>query len=39
MLNFTNDYSKGVHPQIIKALEKYNEALFSGYGADELSED
>lgn len=34
MLDFTSDYAKGAHPEILKALERINEDVFGGYGMD-----
>ncbi len=34
MLDFTSDYAKGAHPEILKALERINGEIFSGYGMD-----
>ncbi len=37
MINFSNDYSKGAHPEILKALEKANTDTYTGYGIDSYS--
>lgn len=34
LLNFANDYSKGMHPQILKTMEQVNTDLFACYGTD-----
>lgn len=36
MRMFSNDYNRGAHPAILKALEKTNENSYVGYGLDEL---
>ena len=38
MIRFTNDYNRGAHPAILKALEETNDTAYEGYGLDELSE-
>ena len=35
MYSFTNDYSEGAHPQILKALMETNLIQHTGYGMDE----
>lgn len=35
---FTNDYNRGAHPAILKALEETNNNSYVGYGLDELCE-
>lgn len=37
MIRFNNDYSRGAHPEILKALLEYNDDSFAGYGMDDLS--
>lgn len=37
MVHFSNDYSKGIHPQILKKLEEVNTDAFAGYGMDTYS--
>lgn len=34
MIRFNNDYSRGAHPSILKALEETNDTSFGGYGKD-----
>ncbi|MCF0140697.1 MAG: aminotransferase class I/II-fold pyridoxal phosphate-dependent enzyme [Mogibacterium sp.] len=38
MIRCNNDYSRGAHPAILKALEEINETSFGGYGTDEICE-
>ena len=38
MYRFNNDYSECAHPRILKALMSKSEEQFSGYGADEITE-
>ena len=38
MINFSNDYNRGAHPAILKALEETNDECYVGYGLDELCE-
>lgn len=38
MVSFANDYSKGAHPAILKALAVTNEEAAPGYGADRFCE-
>ena len=35
MIRWNNDYNKGAHPQILKALEENNNTSYPGYGLDE----
>ena len=35
MYSFTNDYSEGAHPHILKALMDSNLIQHTGYGMDE----
>ena len=35
-MRFNNDYNKGAHPAIIKALADHNDTSFPGYGTDDL---
>lgn len=37
MLYFSNDYSMGVHPQVLRAIEEKNTSYFDGYGMDQLT--
>lgn len=39
MINLRNDYCFIAHDEILKALEKYNNKTFVGYGLDEVSEE
>ena len=34
MYSFTNDYSEGAHPKIMKALIETNDEHCAGYGLD-----
>ncbi len=34
MIHFENDYNKGAHPELLKALIETNEEGLSGYGTD-----
>ena len=34
MYSFTNDYSEGAHPKIMKALIETNDEQCAGYGLD-----
>lgn len=34
MIRFSNDYSRGAHPAVLKALEETNDTSFGGYGKD-----
>ncbi len=36
MLDFSSDYARGCHQEILSALAKTNDQSFPGYGADEL---
>ena len=36
---FYNDYSEGAHPEILKALEAYNDGQEVGYGEDHVSKE
>jgi len=38
MYRFNNDYSECAHPRILKALLATSEAQYTGYGADEITE-
>lgn len=35
MIRFNNDYNRGAHPSILKALEETNAISYAGYGTDE----
>ena len=39
MYRFNNDYSECAHPRILKALLSGSEEQYSGYGADEITEE
>ncbi len=34
MIRFNNDYNRGAHPEILKALEATNQESYGGYGLD-----
>lgn len=36
MIRFNNDYNKGAHPLILKALQDTNGTAYAGYGLDEV---
>ena len=38
MYKFDNDYSRGAHPEILKALNEINDNVYVGYGLDEWCE-
>ena len=38
MFRFNNDYNRGAHPEILKALAQNNEESYPGYGADRWCE-
>ena len=38
MSRFNNDYNRGAHPEILKALAQNNEESYPGYGADRWCE-
>lgn len=38
MLDFSSDYARGCHPEILAALEQTNDQSFPGYGSDALCE-
>ena len=38
MIRWNNDYNKGSHPEILKALQDYNDTSYGGYGLDEWCE-
>ena len=38
MIRFNNDYNRGAHPAIIKALSETNNESYGGYGKDPLCE-
>ena len=38
MFRFNNDYNRGAHPEILKALTQNNEESYPGYGADRWCE-
>lgn len=38
MLDFSSDYAKGCHPEILTALEETNNQSFPGYGSDGFCE-
>lgn len=37
MYNFVNDYSKSCHENILKAMNKINDTVYTGYGNDTIS--
>lgn len=38
MIRFNNDYNRGAHPEILKALQDTNAISYGGYGKDEWCE-
>lgn len=39
MISFRNDYNRGAHPNILKALQDTNNNSYVGYGLDEICEE